>query len=245
MERFHDKEMIFSESKQSVPPSVYTFTGFSEDEQIDRRFRHEKPVTHIIYEFTRDPGYLQQYYRLRQEMFISVWGLKHFEGQEDKYDRNSHILVARHGNLVVGGIRLILRDLQPDGKLPSEGDDFSFDAALPDLDLPNCRVAELCRLAVLPDYRVGEKAVTFGLIRHIRDKINELKLHYTVVVAPLAQLRNYRTQCAPLNQRCVIRMDAEVPDRECYEGIRMAVGVFPMAESEHLIKAKAEAHENA
>ncbi len=92
---------------------------------------HESPA--LDYEFTNDPALLEQYYQLREQMFISVWGLKRFHGVEDAFDKDANTLIARMGNLCVGGARILMKVPGNSNQLPMEGDDFNLEQLLPEL----------------------------------------------------------------------------------------------------------------
>jgi len=185
----------------------------------------------LTYEFTKDPGYLHQYYRLREEMYISVWGLKHFDGQEDSFDADCHTLVARVGNHVVGGCRLIVVNPYSDNLLPLESEQFRLQNVLPGLNIESCKIAECSRLAVLPEYRMQvSRKLQILLTDHARD----VGSSYAFAIAPAAQARSYKTYLRSRGYDFIIT-DVKVPEREEFEGIKMCLQMvdFHVAKQEN------------
>lgn len=191
---------------------------------LERRYAEKVGPEQVTYEFTRDLGLLHQYYQLREQMFISVWGLKHFYGGKDKYDDISDILIARSGNLCVGGGRLTYSSPKNPIDTPIEYGDFRLQKLFPELDLGSKIYAECTRLALLPEYRTKE--ISFEIYRRIVQYHLRIKASYGFWVAPLPLARTYRQNCINLGFPCKIRLDIEIPDKEDYQGIKMCIGVM-------------------
>lgn len=205
--------------------ATYEAMAAGGESRLSRRFTGvqsgPKPV---VYEFTEDKALLQQYYSMRENMFISVWGLKSFYGGEDKFDAQSHILVARQGNLCIGGLRLTVSTPQNRIELPLEAEGFKLFDLLPELELESKTYAELSRYAVLPDFQ-GPEIYLEGS-RRLFARALSLGVDFGFAVSPLGQARNYRRTATALGLGCEIRKDIEVPDRDNYEGIRMYLSLF-------------------
>lgn len=190
-----------------------TGNGFS---RFARASLTEQPVE---YEFTHDPALLHQYFMLREQMFISVWGLKAFDGTEDHYDPLSDILIAKVGNLCVGGSRLTFSTPENRILLPMEQQGLSLTELFPELHLENKSYSECTRLALLPDYRTREVSfdIRYYMVKHCLQK----NADYGFFLSPLVQARNYRQTFLSLGLQCRICTEIEIPDKEEYEGIKM------------------------
>lgn len=216
---------ILKKSKSSSTKKYKYYRPLTEQVMVDRMSRRESITEReITYELTRDPGFLHQYYILRESMFINVWGLKSFSGREDTHDRYSNILIARQGNHVVGGIRITTKSQRPLRKLPMEHDDFILEKVVPDLNLKECRYGEKSRFAILSDLR--NKDTSVQLTGHAVRKCTEMGLKYVFAICPYSLARSYRMLAIVHHLDSYIRDDVVIPDREEFEGIPMALLVF-------------------
>lgn len=198
------------------------------DEYLNRRFsRVAKEPMQVVYELTRDAGYLHQYFRLREEMFISVWGLDHFCGKKDEYDDESDIMVARIGNNVIGGCRLTFSTLGGNKHLPMEKQDFILEDQFSELSLHELKYAEISRMAILPDYQ--NSVVMLELSRQLLKRGAEKKARFAFTLAPAPLARNYRKAANLFGLNWKIRNDIAIPDREEYEGIKMVISTLDLA----------------
>jgi len=199
---------------------------FSESYLARRMMRSAKKPAQAVYEFTNDPGLLHQYYRLREDMFISVWGLKNFSGEKEHFDDLSHIMVARQGLQCIAGGRLTISTPFNHQAMPMEKDDFKLKELMPDLNLAQRSYGEFSRLAILPEFRAG---LVFPEIarRFIRRAIAE-GVEYACNIAPQPLARSYRQAVQMFGLEWNVRHDVVVPDREEYEGIKMVLSVMDL-----------------
>lgn len=196
-------------------------------EILSRRFsRPSKAPAKVTYELTEDKGYLFQYYRLREEMFISVWGLEHFSGEKDSYDDVSDIMVARIGNHVIGGCRLTFSSPQQRAKLPMEKETFSMQEKFPQLMLQNENYVEISRMAILPEYQ--NSLVMLELSRQMLKRGAEKKARYAFTLSPTSLARNYRKAAMLFGLKWNIMNNIIIPDREEYEGIQMVLSMLDL-----------------
>lgn len=235
-------ELMSSESVTHMPTS-YPHSGNGEisSEFLTRKFNrpHKQPEA-VVYEMTSDAGYLHQYYRLRQEMFIHVWGLEHFTGTKDSYDDVSDIMIARRGNHVLGGCRLTFHNAHASNRLPMEKDDFVLSGHLPELPLADATYVEISRMAILPEFQ--NSVVMLELSRQLLKRGAEMKANYAFTLAPVALARNYRKAASLFGLKWEIRNDIAVPDREEYEGIKMVLSMLDLTPVyRHKSKAATEA----
>jgi GNAT superfamily N-acetyltransferase len=61
----------------------------------------------VLFESTRDPQWLNQYYALRNQCFKSDLGLPDFDGAEEVHDRQGHIVIARSEGQCIAGARIV------------------------------------------------------------------------------------------------------------------------------------------
>jgi hypothetical protein len=214
--------------EQAVPLPFSAAPSEGERELSSRYARSPRAATEITYEFTKDKGLLHQYYVLREQMFVNVWGLTHFSGEEDAIDKRSHILVARKGNQVVGGLRLTVKTPRLKAGLPVEGEDFNLSKELPSLSLENLKYGEISRLVQLPEYTNTDCMVE--LCKNLRRKSVALGLQYVFCIAPKALCKRYKMICRVINLSVVSLDEVIIPDREGYEGISMHLMYFDLTD---------------
>jgi predicted GNAT family N-acyltransferase len=206
-----------SEVSNNTPVS---YNPMQQEENVlsKRISRTMKAVEPIVYEFTKDKGYLHQYYLLREQVYTQVWELKGFIAQEDDFDKRGMILIARRGNQVVGGLRLNFRDERNNKMLPGESGDFEFYKALPDMNLEYKKIVECTRLAVLAEFR--KEAVAHELIQLCLKKSAAMNGNYLFFISPSSQTRAHcrSVRKIGMNYRT---FDFKMPQREEYEGINM------------------------
>jgi hypothetical protein len=167
---------------------------------------------------------VHQYHEMRTRTFISVWGLKEFQGGKDEFDDVNDTLIASQGLLCVGGARFTFATPEKPSMLPLEKSGLHVKDIFPDLDLDNVIYGECSRFVLLPEFRtreVSQEMMRLVVQEHLRHKAS-----YGFWMAPLVVARSYRQTCVNLGYACQIRTDVEVPDREEYEGIKMYVGMM-------------------
>jgi len=197
------------------------------EEYLTRRFlRPAHRLENITYELTRDPGLLHQYYLLREQMFISVWGLANFSGMKDEYDDESDVMVARLGNQVVGGCRLTFSRPDSPRRLPMEKA-FLICDLLPELPLEDCIHVEISRMAILPEFQ--NSLAMLEISRQLLKRGADQKARYAFTLAPVPLARNYRKAAHLFGLNWVIRNDVVIPEREEYEGIKMVLSMLDLA----------------
>lgn len=183
----------------------------------------EMPRQEVVCEFTKDKALLHQYYELRERMYISVWGLKDFNGQEDEFDKRSHIVVARKGKQVVGGARFTIKSPRNPHRLPMERDNFLLEKLFPELKAGEGSYGEYSKLAAQPEFN----GLTLDITRCIKRKAiaNNVKIIYAI--SPLSQARNHRITASKAGMSCTIFKNIEVPTRDGYEGKMHLLAIDP------------------
>ncbi len=156
-------------------------------------YGNKEPIT---FEFSQDKALLHQYYRLREIMYRvkhnKDFDLDDYDLGEDFYDKIGHILIARRGNLCLGGCRLIVREGDENWALPMESDSVNFNLreSMPDLPLDKVRHAEISRFAVMED--CGNDDVFAGLCKIMYDKVISADIRYLFVKSPYKMARSWR-----------------------------------------------------
>lgn len=173
----------------------------------------------LTYQFDNSNDQLQGYYNLRQEVFTEYWKLKSFKGGADQYDKMSHTLTIYEGQKCVGGARLIIRNPEDDFLLPMETKSFQLKNTLKDVNFRAQPVAELSRLALLPEYRNGE--ISKNIYRKIIERAKKYNVGYIFTVCHITQARKSRMLCKDLDIEVSIRKNIIVPQLDTYEGVKM------------------------
>ena len=150
-------------------------------------YANKEPVT---FEFTQDKALLHQYYRLREIMYNKTFNVEDYNWGEDFYDKIGHILIARKGNLCLGGCRLIIREGDEEWAMPMECEELNLRKTFPELSLDKTRHAEISRFAVMED--CGEANIFSGLCELMYDKVMSSDIHYLFVKSPYAMARSWR-----------------------------------------------------
>ena len=144
----------------------------------------------VTYELTQDPALLHQYYKLRETVYRKSFSLKDFDGGEDFYDKISHILIARRGNLCLGGCRLTIREGDETWLLPTEVDEYIFRDLFPDFGLDRVKHGEISRFVVMEDS--GDDDIYYGLCKAMYDIVTASNIHYLFVSSTYSMARNWR-----------------------------------------------------
>ena len=211
-------------------------TDRSAEERLPERFwSPTQEPSAISYQISKDTEFLQQYFKLREAMFISVWGLKHFDGKADEYDAVAHIMIASQNTLCVGGARILVKQEMGDLLLPMESEDFILEELLPDLELHKHTYGEFSRLAIIPEFRKAEVIRMF--YRRLNAHAIECGMQYVFAVAPMSQARGYRRAYRAMGLKYDIVRDVVIPDREEYEGLEMCLSVLDLTEEIAAYKA--------
>jgi len=182
--------------------------------------------TELLYEFTKDPEKLKQYYLIRERCYKEVWGLKIFSGAEDEFDRKGHILVVRNKDRVIGGGRLVMRLAGSSDRLPLETDNLLLEEALHEFDIEGKIFGELGRFALESEFRGGKLATIF---LYLLGMAQRHQCNYLTTVAPWEQAKKYKQIAEQLNIDVQILEDFVIADRPYYNQIEMKLMVCDLA----------------
>ena len=118
------EEVLKDTSRASSKPLYYSIVP--ESSLARKALRSARLKAPVRFEFTHDSGLVHQYCTMRENMFISVWGLKHFSGVKDRFDDVSQLMVARKGLQVIAGGRLTISTPSRRLAMPMEGADLEL-----------------------------------------------------------------------------------------------------------------------
>lgn len=137
----------------------------------------------VIYEFTKDPQLLEQYYLLREQCYRQELKLPNFNGSEEPADRAGQILIARNGDICLGGARITSGTL-------AESDSLSLNALMPELGLkqgPFCLWERLSLSQELREYNCQKE-----FCAHLINASWTLGYDYAFMVSSIRNARFYR-----------------------------------------------------
>lgn len=183
------------------------------------------PVTYEFITSSTPINLVHQYFQLRQDVFTDYWKLKNFSGGEDDFDKLGHILLLIQGDRCVGGIRLVTRKPYTSMLLPMETENFQISNLLPELALEGETYSEICRAALLPDFRKDGR-YSKEMYRLITLKSKELKHKVSFGVSPVVVARKIRIACKSFGLHTEIRNDIKIPSLPSYENIEMRLSVI-------------------
>ncbi len=183
-------DKIVEEKVDSPIQSPNSFMVALQDVIARRKLKPYSKNEPVVYEFTQDKALLHQYFRLRSIMYDKVFKVEGYNWGEDFYDKIGHILIARRGNLCLGGCRLIVRESDETWPMPMESDELHLRDIFKDLQLDKVRHAEISRFAVMED--CGEENIFNELCKIMYDKVTTSDIHYLFVKSPYRMARSWR-----------------------------------------------------
>ncbi len=178
-------------------------------------------VDNIHFTFTRDPLLLQQYFKVRDEVYEEYFRLPSASLIHDDYDDNlgTDFLIVSDGKEVIGGARIIFRLPKSSFLLPFESDDFLLIRVLPDYDLDSKMYCEVDRTVLREPYRRGH--VGREIVRQVAYYSKNKGADYLFTVDPPVQARNNKRHCSALGIDFRICTDIDVPDTPAFNGVKM------------------------
>lgn len=190
----------------TLPASIY---DLEREERLTTRYSRKAPAP-LAFEFTRDPGLLHQYYKIRENEFNNVLGLTNYSGVENEHDKTAHILVIKSGSFCVGGIRLHVKTPRNPKPLPVEIKGFSLEKYFPHLSYKPVSYGQISVLAVLPEFRGA--GITRAIFQRVISKAEALNLRYLFGACPPLNARLYRHDFKAMGLTdTTIHYDIELP----------------------------------
>jgi hypothetical protein len=181
-----------------------------------------KQDTPVVFEFSDNLVLRQNYFALRQECYREDLGLKDFSGGWDAHDVAGNVLIARKGNEVVGGARIVVSSPASEQLLPLESKDFRMSEIFPELHLEKAAYCEFSRLAVERSERTGGNLARDIIIELTREA-KARGIRYLFAVSTPLQARCYRKVFKSLGHDYVIDTSVEVPQKEIYGHLKMVI----------------------
>ncbi|HLG63075.1 MAG TPA: GNAT family N-acetyltransferase [Ktedonosporobacter sp.] len=178
------------------------------EEEALRRHYSRNPYPELTFEFTRDPGLLHQYYRIRSDEYKAVHRV-HLLATEGEEDRGSHILVVRRDNFCVGGIRINTRNPRKNYLLPIEIADFRLEKHFPQLLHGQMGYCQFGALVLLPEFRGA--GITTELFRRVHNKAVALNCKMMFLFAPVFMVEHYRQIFISLRLKATIHYEIDLP----------------------------------
>jgi hypothetical protein len=218
----------------------------AEVEALARRFSRN-PHPELTFEFTRDPGLLHQYYKLREKEYNIYYGLDPLSGAESENDHKGHTMIVRRGNFCVGGARINVKTPRRPHLLPMEINDFRLENFFPELGYRQLSYGQACMFVLLLEFRGGD--VVKEMVKRVCYKAAALNLSFLFATCPWVNARLYRQACVSIGlTETRIHTEIELPLYRYLEGIkqhllRIPVGqllpkdspIVTMQDKEHLL----------
>ncbi len=141
--------------------------------------------------FSKDPKYLDQYYKLRFDAYRQENGWDEFNAMETRFDRDGKILVVARGDEFIGGLRLMIsRDCQfMSHELP--GTQYDYQKFIKKYDArENLIFSEIAAVVVKKDLR--DPVITQAMLGLALKESKKQGCAYSFAVAMLIASRYYR-----------------------------------------------------
>jgi len=172
---------------------------------------------HVVFEITKDADLLAQYFALREKTFKRVLGLTEFDGAGECSDHNNDIFIARIGDNVIGGVRILGNS--PTQRLPLECEYKSLHTQLPKLSLDTYGYCQWMRLTLTQETEIPAKELHKAFFLALAIATNELGYRYGFCVSSKIHQRLYKqtfTKIGYLHFGC---NDVAVKSEEEFNGL--------------------------
>jgi len=175
-----------------MPPPGLSGHGLPDLEKEKALFSRytRKQLPDLTFEFTRDPGLLHQYYRVRADEYNAVYGTLDYPKDETECDRSGHIMVVRRGNFCVGGARLNIKSPRKPDLLPMEIDNFRIENYFSQLMNKQASYCQLSGFSLLEEFRGGD--ITRQVGKRIVGKCLAANINMLFAVCPILNARLYQ-----------------------------------------------------
>lgn len=175
------------------------------EKALERRYGtelHENELSSksYVFEFTRDPALLHQYYVLRQEIHNRTFSSQDIDALSDAIDASSHLLVMRKGKQVIGGVRLVINSPRKPQRLPMEEKGCQLDVYFPDIKTKEKSYCEASRIIIIPELTSFEAGK--AMLAHIYRKAQASGVYYVFTMASSAEERTYMRYSRLLGYTC-------------------------------------------
>lgn len=153
----------------------------------------ESLLAHGDYEvfFSKDPKYLEQYYKLRFDAYRQENGWDEFNAMETRFDRDGKIMVVAKGDELVAGMRVMFSDSCPFMSHELPGTQYDYRKFIRKYDpREDLIVSEVASVVVRKDFRNGK--VTEAMFQNFFDYAKNRGCSYVFGVSMILTSRNYR-----------------------------------------------------
>lgn len=177
------------------------------------------------YEITKDSDQVEKYCSIIRQTYNNVLGVD-VALMQKLYKEKSHILILKEGLSVVGGAFLVISMPHDMLDLPMETKQFKLQNILPDYDLSNKVYGEVCRLALMPQYRSIE--TISKIFSKLIAKSLEVNCSYLFSIAPPAQAKAYRIAGLKIGVKIQSRNEIDVPYKPEYKHNKMNLSILEL-----------------
>ena len=177
------------------------------------------------YEITNDTDQVERYCAIIRQTYNDVLGVD-VALMQQHYKEKSHILILTEGLSVVGGAFLVISMPQDRLELPMETKEFKLQNILPDYDLSNKVYGEVCRLALMPQFR-GIETIS-KIFSKLIAKSSEVNCRYLFSIAPPAQAKAYRIAGLKIGVKIQTRSEVSVPHKPEYKHNKMILSILEL-----------------
>jgi len=159
--------------------------------------------------FNKNKILLNQYYQLRERSYRSERGWNNFNGQENDFDRNGHILIAKEKNRCIGGLRVMFENKTDFFSNETPDSNYLFRKYLEEYKnetVPMNSIVEISSIVIVDEYRNGE---TFKeMVKFSLDYIKKQpEAKYVICIANLASCRLYKIIARNLGYQAYIEKE--------------------------------------
>jgi hypothetical protein len=216
MESILIKNPVCLETTSGIKADLNTLDDIKEVSLLNRFTKDRRNNEEVVYEFTKDPALLHQYFAIREYVYKNVQKEMNFEDfseEESFYDETGMILIARKGKECIGGVRLNYRTPENPIPLSEEDEGFVFSDVYP-LNPLQDSYAEISRMVMMPGHDTYEHTKTFTRMLH--EKCIELKIEYVFVLSTIVNARNFRKMARGHGYDCTLFSDIKIPHRKIF-----------------------------
>lgn len=153
----------------------------------------ESLSTHGDYEvfFSKDPKYLEQYYKARFDAYRQENGWDEFNAMETRFDRDGKILIVAKGDEFIGGLRLMISRDCPFMSHELPGTQYDYGKFIRKYDNREGLVfSEIAAVVVKKDLR--DPVITQAMLGLALSESKRQGCSYSFAVAMLIASRHYR-----------------------------------------------------
>ncbi len=190
---------------------------FINEDLLFNRHRKIRKDEQMAYEFTTDEGYLQQYYTIRSLIYKRRLGVD-IPARADAFDPASKILVARLGNQVIAGVRVMA--IEPDSRNNTLLNLYGAKACkfLRSLDAHHARCCEIFHYIISEEFQNTE--IITKINRALNDYILQNNFAYSFIIALPNSDRLNRIYLKRLDINAIHTDDANAPEANRFFGDR-------------------------